>query len=214
MLKLEVESNAQRAATPPMTGRFEATIAAIDAANSADPARTATDAGERPAAVVYGERMSAWLERLAPEAGELLRIAVRAQHLERFTLPRSSYPMGKPGYYRWRNEQKRRHAEKLTGLMRAAGYTEAEAARAAAIVRKENLAADSESQLLEDCACLVFLEYEFAAFAALHPTEKLIDILAKSWGKMSPLARERALTLRLPDHLAALVHQAVAGDRR
>lgn len=196
----------------PMTDRFKAVIAAIDAANAADPAQTAVDGGERPAAMLYGERMSAWLDRLAPEAGELLRIAVRAQHLERFKLPRSSYPMGKPGYYRWRNEQKRRHAERLTELMRAARYGEAEATRAAAIVRKENLAADPEAQLLEDCACLVFLEHEFAAFAALHPPEKLIDILAKTWAKMSPPAREQALSLRLPDPLAALVRQAIAGD--
>jgi hypothetical protein len=193
-----------------MTEKFQAVIAAIDAANAADPARIAVDGGERPAAVVYSERMSAWLERLAPEADELLRIAVRAQHLERFKLPRSSYPMDKPGYYRWRNEQKRRHAERLTELMRAAGYAEAEAARAAAIVRKENLAADPQAQLLEDCACLVFLEHEFAGFATPHSPEKLIGILAKTWVKMSPPARQAALTLRLPDHLAALVHQAIA----
>jgi hypothetical protein len=193
-----------------MTERFAAVIAAIDAANDADPARVIADGVERPAATVYGERMSAWLARLAPEAGELLRIAVRAQHLERFNLPRSAFPMGKPGYYRWRNEQKRRHAERLTDLMHAAGYDEAEAARAAAIVRKDDLRADTETQLLEDCACLVFLEHEFADFAVLHAPEKLVDILAKTWAKMSPPAREAALKLPLPAHLAALVKEAVA----
>ena len=135
-----------------MTGRFEAVIAAIDAANDADPARIMADGVERPAATLYGERMSACLAYLAPDAGELVRIAVRAQHLERFNLPRVAYPMNKVGYYRWRNEQKRRHAERLTELMRASGFEEAEAARAAAIVRKDNLRADADAQLLEDCA--------------------------------------------------------------
>lgn len=193
-----------------MTGRFEAVIAAIDAANDADPARIMAGGVERPAATLYGERMSTCLAHLAPDAGELVRIAVRAQHLERFKLARAAYPMNKAGYYRWRNEQKRRHAERLTELMRAAGFEEAEAARAAAIVRKDNLRADPDAQLLEDCACLVFLEYEFAAFAAPHEPEKITDILAKTWAKMSPLARSEALKLSLPDHLAALVREAVS----
>ena len=192
-----------------MTDRFDAVVAAIDAANDADPTRITVDGEQRPAATVYGERMSAWLARLAPEAGELLRIAVRAQHLERFKLARSAYPMDKPGYFRWRNEQKRRHGARLAELMRDAGFDEAEAGRAAAIVRKENLRADPDAQLLEDCACLVFLEYEFAPFAASHEPEKITDILAKTWAKMSPLAHSEALKLPFPAHLAPLVQNAV-----
>ena len=192
-----------------MMNRFEAVIAAIDAANDADPTRITVDGDPRAAATIYGERMSVWLARLAPDAGELLRIAVRAQHLERFKLPRSAYPMDKAGYFRWRNEQKRRHGERLTELMLAAGFDEAEAARASAIVRKTNPRTDADVQLLEDCACLVFLEYEFAPFAAPHEPEKITDILAKTWAKMSPLAHSEALKLPLPAHLAPLVHNAV-----
>lgn len=189
--------------------RFRAVIAAIDAANEADPARIVVNGASRGAAALYGERMTAWLDRLAPAVGELLHIAVRAQHLERFKLPRSAYPMDKPGYYRWRNEQKRRHGARLTELMTASGYSEDAAARAAAMVRKENLRADPETQLLEDCACLVFLQYEFAGFAAPHADEKVIDIVAKTWAKMSDLARAEALKLDLPAHLAPLVEAAV-----
>ena len=94
--------------------------------------------------------------------------------------------------------------------MNAAGYNDEEADRAAAMVRKDNLRFDPEVQLLEDCACLVFLQYEFADFAAPHPDEKVIDILAKSWAKMSERARAEAVKLNLPDHLAPLVQQAVA----
>lgn len=192
-----------------MSERFRTMIAAIDAANDADPARSTQNGRTYGSARLYGERMTDWLARLAPDAGELLQIAVRAQHLERFKLPRSAFPMNKPGYFRWRNEQKRRHAARLAELMQAAGYSDEEAARAAAIVRKENLRGDAEVQLLEDCACLVFLQYEFADFAAPHADEKVIDILAKSWAKMSEQAREEALKLDLPDRLVLLVQQAV-----
>ena len=193
-----------------MDERLKEVISAIDAANDADPTRITKNGTTCGAARLYGERMTAWLQALAPEASELLQIAVRAQHLERFKLPRSAFPMGKPGYFRWRNEQKRRHAARLTELMNAAGYNDEEADRAAAMVRKDNLRFDPEVQLMEDCACLVFLQYEFAGFAAPHPDEKVIDILAKSWAKMSERARAEAVKLNLPDHLAPLVQQAVA----
>ena len=73
-----------------MSERFRSVIAAIDAANDADPTRVTEDGVSRGAAVIYGERMTECLERLAPEANELLQIAIRAQHLERFKLPRSN----------------------------------------------------------------------------------------------------------------------------
>jgi hypothetical protein len=193
-----------------MDEHLERVISAIDVANDADPTRITENGATYGAARLYGERMTAWLQKLTPEPSELLQIAVRAQHLERFTLPRSAYPMGKPGYFRWRNEQKRRHAARLTELMKAAGYSDEEADRAAAIVRKENLRFDPEVQLLEDCACLVFLQHEFADFAVSHPDEKVIDILAKSWAKMSKRAQEEASKLDLPHHLVPLVQQAVA----
>lgn len=193
-----------------MDNRLKEVISAIDAANDADPTRITQNGTTYGAARLYGERMTAWLQRLVPEPGELLQIAVRAQHLERFKLPRSAFPMGKPGYFRWRNEQKRRHAARLTELIKAAGYSDEEADRAAAMVRKENLRFDPEVQLLEDCACLVFLQYEFADFAAPQPDEKVINILAKSWAKMSERARAEALKLDMPHHLVPLVQQAVA----
>lgn len=193
-----------------MNDRLKKVISAIDAANDADPTRIAENDTTYGAARLYGKRMTAWLQTLTHEPGELLQIAVRAQHLERFKLPRSAFPMGKPGYFRWRNEQKRRHAARLTELMMAAGYSEEEADRAAAMVRKEHLRSDPEVQLLEDCACLVFLQYEFADFAAPHMDEKVIDILAKTWVKMSEHARTEALKLNLPASLAPLVQQAVA----
>ena len=71
---------------------------AIDAAHAADPHRPAG----RPAEAVYAERMEAWVARLVPEAPPLLRLAARCQHLERWLVPRASFPEGKAGYFAWR----------------------------------------------------------------------------------------------------------------
>ncbi len=71
-----------------MSGRLAAVLAAIDAANAADPGLEPDGEGEAPAALLYGQRMSGELARVAPEASELLRIAARGQHIERWRMPR------------------------------------------------------------------------------------------------------------------------------
>jgi hypothetical protein len=180
--------------------RLAAVLAAIDAANAADPLR---EADERPAALVYGERMSAELARLFPEASEHLQIAARGQHIERWMLPREAFPDDRAGYLAWRVEQGRRHAARVEGLMAAAGYGEEDRARVGAMLRKEGLKRDPETQALEDVICFVFLRWQFAEFAPKHPDE-IVRIVAKTARKMSAAARARALAeFDLPPEFAA-----------
>ena len=182
-------------------GRLGAVIAAIDAANAADPHR---DADGRPVERVYGERMSAELARLVPDASEDLRIAARGQHVERWKLPREAYPEGRAGYLAWRAEQARRHAERVDGMMAEAGYRADERARVAALLRKEGIKRNPEMQALEDVICFVFLRWYFADFAAKHPEDEIVRIVAKTARKMSPEARAQALAeFALPRPLAA-----------
>lgn len=192
-----------------MSGSYEAVVRRIDAANAADPNRIAARSGERPAALVYGERMSERLQHLVPDASEHLRIAVRAQHLERWKTPRSAYPMDRPGYLRWRNEQKRRHGARVSELMAEAGYGEADRERVAGLVRKQGLKRDPEAQALENVACLVFLEHYLSDFASDRPREQLVDIIAKTWRKMSDDGRRAALALPLPAKIAETVGEGI-----
>ena len=184
-----------------MSERFDRVIAAIDTANAADP----NFDGEtgRPASLLYGERMSAELERLAPDASETLRIAARGQHIERWTSPRESYPEGRQGYLAWRSDLAAFHAERVSGLMGEAGYGEAERAAVASLLRKEGLKRNPETQLLEDTICFVFVRHYFAAFAAKHADEDVKRILSRTARKMSPEARARmAAEFDLPPDLA------------
>lgn len=182
----------------------------IDAAHAVDPQRT--DDG-RPAELVYADRMEAWIARLDPGALPLLRLAARSQHLERWTVPRASFPLGKSGYRAWRRSLYTKQAGRARELLLAAGVSAGEAAEAAMWVSKTGLAANRGTQALEDAACLVFLENEIGAFAAQHaeyPREKFVEILRKTWRKMSPAAQRAALALDLPPATAALVREAVA----
>lgn len=190
--------------------RFEQAIAMIDEANAADPNRILVDGAEHPAEVVYGERMSATLDRLLPDAPELLRLAARAQHIRRWSVPRSAYPMDRAGYHRWRNDLKRKHAEWTAEILGRCGYDAAEIARAGALIRKENLRGDTEAQTLEDVACVVFLQHYALDFAAKHEDEKLIEILRKTWGKMSECGRAAALDAPLAAPIRVLLDRALA----
>jgi hypothetical protein len=192
-----------------MSDRLQCALGAIDAANARDPT---LEAGE-PAELVYGRRMSETLKAFAPGASEALVIAVRGQHLERWLNPRRAYPDGKAGYIAWRNAAKRRHAERVAEIMRACGYDEGRIARASALVRKEHLRTVAEAQTLEDVACLVFLRYYAANFAAKHPEAKVLDILVKTQRKMSPIAREAARDVSLPAAVLTLYERALTKEQ-
>ena len=184
-----------------MSARLDAVLAAIDAANAADPTR---EPDGRATALVYGERMSAELARLCPEASEHLRIAARGQHVERWKLARTAYPEGRAGYLAWRTEQARIHAARVSGMMAAAGYDEDDRTRVEGLLRKEGIKRNPETQMLEDVVCFVFLRWYFADFAAKHTEEDVQRIVAKTARKMSAEGRRRALAeFELPQALGA-----------
>jgi hypothetical protein len=146
--------------------------------------------------------MSAELVAFCAEASEHLRIAVRGQHIERWKLPRASYPEGREGYLAWRRDQGRYHAERVAGLMRDIGYARDDCDRVALIIRKEGIKRDAEVQVLEDVAALVFLRWYCAGFAEGRDPEQLYRIVAKTARKMSAEGRASAARLDLPAELA------------
>jgi Domain of unknown function (DUF4202) len=166
-------------------------IAEIDRLHAEDPARRELG---------YAQRMTHWLGHLDPTADPLLRIAVRAQHLQRWQRPRADYPTGRSGYLKWRRDAAHHHAHLFAEVLRRHGFAEADVERVVALVNKRGIGRDCDAQTLEDCACLVFLETELAAFAAKHPQEQVEDIRRKTWRKMSPAAQQlaRAFVTPLP----------------
>jgi hypothetical protein len=181
----------------------------IDAAHAADPARAADG---RPAELAYADHMEEWVIRIDPEADQVLRLAARCQHLERWSVPRGTFPEGKAGYLAWRRSLYVKQAERARALLVEAGLTAKEADDAATWVSKTGLKTNRGTQALEDAAVLVFLESEIQAFAAQHseyPREKFVDILKKTWRKMSPRAQDLARGLNLPAPIESLVREAI-----
>ena len=189
--------------------RFREAVARFDRANAEDPNVETVDGVSHPKELLYAQRMSDALARFAPDASEVVRLAVRCQHIRRWTVSRDSYPRGRDGYRRWRTDLGGFHAETAGDILREIGYEDAAVGRVQALLRKERLKADPEVQLLEDVVCLVFLRHYLAPFAAQHEDEKVVGILRKTWRKMSERGRAAALDLDLAPELRALVTRAV-----
>lgn len=181
----------------PDPARFREAVARFDAANAGDPNREPVDGADQPRELVYARRMTETLEHFAPDASEVVRLAARCQHIRRWTVPRDTYPEGRDGYRRWRNDLAGFHAETAGEILRDVGYDDGTIARVGALLRKERLKADPEVQLLEDVACLVFLQHYLPSFAPRQDEDKLAGILRKTWRKMSERGRAEALRLDL-----------------
>lgn len=183
----------------------ETVFAAIDAANAADPRIH----DGQPLELLYGRRMTEEQQHLYPAASDALAIACRGQHIERWLLPRSDYPDGREGYLAWRRDQGRRHADRVMGLMRDAGYPEPQVEAAGRMLRKEGIKRDPEVQALEDVACFTFIRHYLGDFATTQDPDRLLRIVAKTARKMSSDARARALAeFPMPEAFASAFREA------
>jgi Domain of unknown function (DUF4202) len=191
-------------------------VALIDAANSEDPNRVSVDGREWPKELLYSHRMSDMLQRFAPDADDAMKLALRAQHIQRWKSPRENYPMDRIGYLQWRKDLYKFHAQTATALLEQAGYGEEVLERVGKAVAKLQIRENPDTQLLEDVTDLVFIEHYMLEFAGKHPEydeEKWLDIVRKTWKKMSDPAQQFALSggIRLPEPLIPLIQKAVSG---
>jgi hypothetical protein len=198
------------------TPRYESVIRKIDAANAEDPRKIAVDGVEKPYEVVYADRMMTVLDRMYPEAGELLRIAARAQHIRRWSIPRNEYPMGREGYNKWRTTLRALHAEIVGGFMKEEGYTGEEIELVGQFLQKQQLKKHPDSQALENVVDVVFLEFywdEFAAKYSDYDDDKMVDIVGKTLRKMSSHGHKAALALNMSESQKRLVMMAVEREK-
>ncbi|WNV06319.1 DUF4202 domain-containing protein [Candidatus Methylospira mobilis] len=194
--------------------RLQRTLDLIDAANSEDPNHEIVDGNNYPKELLYGQRMSVWLARVEPNPRETWQIAARAQHICRWEIPRDTYPMDRIGYLEWRKRLYRFHADKVGAIMRQTGYEEPEITEVQRMLLKSGIKADASVQLLEDMACLVFLDHYLEDFIAKHGHDeaKLIDIVRKSWKKMSDRGHRHAAEIALSAEAQRVIGKALAGS--
>ncbi|MEJ7643825.1 MAG: DUF4202 domain-containing protein [Chryseolinea sp.] len=182
----------------------------FDAYNSQDPNREMWGGKEYPKELLYAMRMSGRLNEFAPDSPEYLTLAARCQHIGRWEIPRSAYPMNRKGYLQWRSMLKLHHAKIAGDILAKNGYTSETIEKVKFLLLKKELNQNADTQLLEDVICLVFVQYYLDDFAAAHKEEKVIDILRKTMNKMSSSAITEVSSLPLSDKILALIGQAAA----
>ncbi len=190
-------------------------IALIDAANREDPNQVTADGKVWPKELLYSQRMSDMLQRYALDADDAMKLAIHAQHVQRWKSPRNAYPMDRIGYLKWRKDLYGFHAQTAADLLAEAGYAEEVIDRVKLAVAKKGIKSNPDTQLLEDVSALVFIEHYMLEFANKHPEydeEKWLDIIRKTWKKMTERAQQFALSggIRLPEPLVPLIRKAVA----
>ena len=190
--------------------RCQTVLDRIDAVNRQDPNKTVWQGNSVPQALLYSQRMSCWLERLQPKASEIQRIAARGQHIARWTIPRNSYPPGRIGYLKWRSGLYEFHAGKVAAIMAEVGYQQSAIDSLSKIYRKRGLKKDPDVQLIEDVACLVFIEHYFLDFSDDYDEDKVVSVVRKTWKKMSAKARSAALEITLSEPALALIQKALS----
>jgi hypothetical protein len=166
--------------------RFDRAIVAIDAANADSPTGVELD---------HAVRVTEWVRRLRPDAGEALLLAARAHHIKRWSVPRSTYPDGRAGYLKWRRDLHELHAREVAAILGDVGYEDDLVARVQDIVRKRQLATDPDVQALEDALCLVFIQTQYDELAGRLEPEKMDAVVRKTLAKMTDQGRALAAEL-------------------
>jgi hypothetical protein len=190
--------------------RFEEALRRFDLENSHDPNTINVNGSQQPRELAYAQWLTDWVLRLCPKASEELRLAARSQHLCRWMVPRNSYPLTRTGYLRWREALKKFHAQKASEVLKALGYSEKLIERVTSLNLKKDFPLDTETRILEDGLCLVFLERQFAELAAKTDDEKMIVVLQKSWNKMTEKGQGFALQIPYGPHEKQLLDRALA----
>ncbi len=181
----------------------------FDKANAQDPNTEDVNGTLVAKELVYGQRMTQTLETFEPEASEALKLAARSQHICRWEIPRSNYAMDRVGYLKWREDLKKFHAAKASEILHDVGYESEFIERVSFLIQKKKLKKDEETQTLEDVICLVFLDFYYEDFLVKHSDEKIIDILQKTWRKMSEKGHQAALQLSYSEKALDLIQQAL-----
>ncbi|MGB2401799.1 MAG: DUF4202 domain-containing protein [Akkermansiaceae bacterium] len=182
----------------------------FDAANAEDPNTLEVNGRLQPKELVFAKRLSEAVLSLDPDASTALRLAARCQHIRRWEMPRSTQPMGRAGYLKWRTLLKKFHAEQSANILAAVGYDTELIERVQKLNLKQNLKTDQDCQTLEDGLCLVFLEYQFDALIADTEPEKLLGIVRKTWAKMSPRGQQATSKITFSEQGTRVLQQALA----
>ena len=189
--------------------KMEQAFFRFDSFNKQDTSEIRWNGQQYPSEYFYAIQLYEWVRKLEPKASEPLLLASRCQHIGRWKINRKTYPEGRVGYLKWRSDLSKFHAQKATEILQSLEYDTDIIARVNEIVLKKKLKIDADVQTMEDALCLVFLQFQYDDLIEKQPADKMINILRKSWAKMSAMGREVAMSLTYSDTGQVLLKKAL-----
>lgn len=189
--------------------KLEQAFELFDEYNKQGPERLVWNGESFPAEFFYAVELYNWVRKIEPDANEFLLLASRSQHIGRWEIPRSDYPEGRTGYLKWRSDLGKFHAAKAGEILEGVGYTTEEIERVQQIIQKQRLKLDADVQVIENALCLVFLEFQYDDLIRKLSEEKMINVLRKTWKKMSKAGHDAALKLEYSPEGSALIAKAL-----
>lgn len=189
--------------------RLEQAFELFDEYNKKGPEQLVWNGQSFPAEYFYAVELYNWVRKIEPDANEFLLLASRCQHIGRWEIPRSDYPEGRTGYLNWRTDLGKFHAAKAGAILQSVGYTTDEIERVQQIIRKQRLKLDADVQVIENALCLVFLEFQYDDLIRKLSEEKMINVLRKTWKKMSKAGHDAALKLQYSPEGFSLIEKAL-----
>lgn len=178
-----------------MNEKFQKAITKIQEGLKKDPRWESFQGREGGRDELFTQRVVEWIQKLESSPSEILLLAAWGHTQNRWTLERSTYPMNTKGYHQWRFAQSKLSANEAEKILRDCGYNDEIVQKVCTLILKSNFPKDPDSQVLEDAACLAFMEMKYESYIPEWGEEKYIRILKGTLEKMTPRAQTLALKI-------------------
>ena len=101
---------------------IELAFVSIDDYNKKDPTIENWKGTDYPKEYLESIKRTNWLEKIAPNASDALKIATRSQHIGRWEIPRHTYESSRIGYLTWRSDLAKYHARKTSEIVQKLNF--------------------------------------------------------------------------------------------
>ncbi|KAG2424463.1 hypothetical protein HXX76_014515 [Chlamydomonas incerta] len=225
------------AARPAQTSRDQLAkcLELIDDINSKDPSQVEWEGRRHPYRLLFGQWLSEWVQKLDPGAPDELFILARGKNIESWRLveiKRDDYSPNSIGQKQWEQDRKAWLANRLKGVMKTAGYSEASCKLAEDFMLGRDLPDPRDVRLydvtgpmgatnfrllellqmvqtLRDAEALVFLDKTFPRMFQELPADEVLTAVKRELAGVSKKCLATALSLPWPPLARKLIGRAV-----
>jgi len=211
MAPLVEKMDAERPMPPANREKLEKAIELIDAVNAQDPTVVDFEGQSHPYRLLYSKWVTEWVKKLDPKARDELLILARGRSVESWLLKnidRNNFPPNLGGVRMWQAERRKWQANRLTSIMKEAGYEDESIKLVEEIMLDRDIPDPQDIrqfdlkgplgttnfrlleeacmvQTLRDAEALVFMERNFPAMADNLSADEVLKVIKRELALIS-----------------------------